>query len=178
MRTNANSFSLLPRAIEAVPNRSGPALRKMRTRRSSCVLWAVALVSLGLFAAGASAAQLNYEMDVNPDDALLGANAMTKANNGWGGIAAGDFNDPPAAGLGTGVGGYAPSGYARFVDSGNTGRNGYFRSGFAGAWTADMRIFVEQSTGGSGTIGKSTVQRPNSGAACSLVARRPPGAQY
>src|SRR2546427_3887026 len=52
---------------------------KMQTRRSRCVLWAVALVSIGLFAGGARAAFYSeqYEMTFSPDTVAGTVNGFT-----------------------------------------------------------------------------------------------------
>src|SRR6185436_15146042 len=75
------SFLMQPRAIEAVPNPSSAPLRKMRTGRSSRLLWAAALVSIGLFAGGARATFYDeqYEMTFSPETAAgtLYGNTLT-----------------------------------------------------------------------------------------------------
>ncbi len=110
----------------------------------------VLLTVQGFAVVTASGAVLTYEMGVAPDAEPV---PMTRAGDGFGSQAAGDFCGPNFAGFVNGFAGCA----GRFVDSGATGTNGYYKDGFAGAWTADLRISVEVSTGGTGTIGNMNV---------------------
>ncbi len=121
----------------------------MRATKNSWVLWAAALVSIGVFAAGASAAQINYEMSVSPlSDTVPMTNVTGSAGDGFGNGTT-DNASPWFAGLQNGTNGTA--GTARFVDSSDTsGNNGMLKQGFAGGYTVDMRIFVELSTTGAG----------------------------
>jgi len=112
----------------------------MRTKRSSCVLWAVALVNIGLFAGGARATFYSeqYEMTASPDTVAGTVNGFTLN------VAAGNGDNGPSGSTFSG-------GIMTFLDNGNSsGDQGFFLPSSSTlligstAYLADFRIRVLQ----------------------------------
>ncbi len=116
--------------------------------------WTLVAVGLCGWCAGiAWGTILAYEMDVAPDDASLGTAAMTKVGGGFGDPAV-DFDaGPQITGAPAGSAGLQGDGTARFIDSGNYARAGFYKTGLGNVFTVDMRVMANWSIGGNTITG-------------------------
>ncbi|MBI4578965.1 MAG: hypothetical protein HY718_04630 [Planctomycetes bacterium] len=163
---------------------------------SSChhaAKWVWVAAAVGALSSGtAFGLVLSYEMDVAPDDASLGAAAMTRVGGGFGDPAY-DFDDSNPLGFSGPAGLYSAGhsldgpGTARFLDTDNSttanhAAAGFYKTGLGQSFTIDMKVKANWSvngdnvTGGTdGTAGKrsmgihtgNTESIPN-GPGCSL----------
>lgn len=114
----------------------------------------VGILVCAMLAGTASAAVITWDMGVD-----LASQGMTKSEDGYGDIAAGDFNPPTNAGINaTSIGTY--DAYSRFVDTGSNGNDGFtYQNGVNGSvaqtFTIDAILWGERavnSTGRSASI--------------------------
>lgn len=110
-------------------------------------------VVCAMFASVASAAVITWNMGVDLSSASQ-TSPMTKSEDGYGDIAAGDFNSPINAGINaTSIGSY--DAYSRFVDTGSHGNDGFtYQNGVNGTvaqtFTIDAILWGESALNSAG----------------------------
>jgi len=144
----------------------------------SALIVGIGVLAGAMFCGVASAAVVTWDMGVDLNGAQTWA--MTKVGDGYGDVAAGDFNPPTNAGVNSiAQGPY--NAFSRFVDSGSYGNDGFVMKNTAGTpigqtFTIDMIVKGERQLNGSGR--SMGLRVGNSGATISAGVGIEPGTVF
>lgn len=145
----------------------------------SVLIVGMGILSLAMFGGTVSAAVIHWNMGVDLSDSSQSA-PMTKSEDGYGDFAAGDFGSPKYAGINP-YGPYFFSTYARFVDTGSHGNDGFtFQNGvdatIGQAFTIDMIVRGEDALNSTGR--SASIRVGNNGGTSSGQIGIEPGSVY